>query len=794
VNLFKNTAAGLAVGLLSWPAALAADWPQFGGPHHDGAVSEFRLPEDGLALEVVWRRALGPGYSGIAVAAGIGVTMYGDGTNDVLVAFDASSGKTRWTLALGAAYQGHDGSDDGPLSTPLIHGGRVFAVTPRGELVAATLDAGQPAWRVSLTEKFGAAVPEYGFTTSPVGAGDLVVVQVGGANGHGLCAFEAATGELRWKLGDEPAEYRSPVPLAIDGRTHLVAVSARTIRGVDPQDGGTLWEHSVAEDRYDSLSVIVPIGGGRFVVAGWEKVALFEIEPTDEGLVLAERWESTEIKQAYGGPVHRDGVLYGYSGSYLVAVDAATGKRLWKSRAPGKGAAIRVGDHLAIFAQGGKLHLAAASRDGFAPAVETGVLETAGLTGPAFADGVFFVRNLSEIAAVRVTGAPAARAGTAIAEPTASSRFGAFLRDLPVGAERVAAIDRLLDKEQRLPLHEDDGTVHFLFRGSAIDVGITGAVAPHGSAALARVPDTDLYYRSYRLDPAARYEYSFVVDFGEPQADPRNPLVAAGSEGKRSELRMPRWDSPAYAREPFSPPAGELATFEVDSAAMGEKRTVAVYLPAGHAAGERPLPLLVVPDVLGTQAGGHLPQIVDRLAAEGRPAPAVVFVPFGPGFAFWVEGYAARRDAMASFVVDEILPEVERRYRVGGERALRATAGFGWGAFPALYAAATRGDVFGHVASVSLLGNEPILEDLDRLLAARASAPRLLAWVGWGAYDQDPEFQEHTVLPAINRSLGELLGKHGHRVSTKEIPAGLGWGAFWVHVGPALDAFFAGAR
>ena len=110
------------------PIALATEsWTHLRGPAGDG-----RLPADALAsgaLEADWRVPIGSGYSGIVAAGDRVVTMYADGDEDVLAAHDIASGKRLWRVSLGPMYAGHDGSDDGPLSSPVIARGSRAAST-----------------------------------------------------------------------------------------------------------------------------------------------------------------------------------------------------------------------------------------------------------------------------------------------------------------------------------------------------------------------------------------------------------------------------------------------------------------------------------------------------------------------------------------------------------------------------------------------------------------------------------------------------------------------------------------
>ena len=105
--------------------------------------------------------------------------MFSDGGDDVLAAFDEASGKELWRIRIAERYKGINGSFDGPISTPAIAGGRVFALGPAGQLLAADLANGRELWRVDLPSREGASKPELGFASSPVVAGGVLVVQIG---------------------------------------------------------------------------------------------------------------------------------------------------------------------------------------------------------------------------------------------------------------------------------------------------------------------------------------------------------------------------------------------------------------------------------------------------------------------------------------------------------------------------------------------------------------------------------------------------------------------------------------
>ena len=164
-----------SVWLVVWIAALAfaaptagGDWPHWRGPTQDGRAPESGLFGDTFGLALDWSAPLGSGYSGMTVALDRVVTMYSDGEADHLAAFDVTSGEQLWRYRIDTTYKGHDGSDDGPLSTPVIDEGMVYGLGPKGKLFAVRLENGEELWSLDLGDDFGAGLPDYGYTTTPL--------------------------------------------------------------------------------------------------------------------------------------------------------------------------------------------------------------------------------------------------------------------------------------------------------------------------------------------------------------------------------------------------------------------------------------------------------------------------------------------------------------------------------------------------------------------------------------------------------------------------------------------------
>ncbi len=379
--------------------AAAADWPHWRGPGYDGKADASGIFGRGpFTLRMAWSRPLGAGCSGISVVNGRIVTMYGDGNQDYVIALDAATGTTLWTDAIDSMFP-PDVGEAGAKSAPTIDGGVVYALGPKGQLLAVRLADGSEIWRVPLMEKAGAVMPEHGFATSPLVAGDLVIVQTGGSPGHSVIALSKKTGDVVWSTGDDSAEYQSPILAELAGAAQVVTVTNNVVRGVDPATGEAYWSSGYGAKLVPSP---VLLGDDRILLSGNERSGAFRVRRGSEGFEVSPIWATAELKGDYSTPVVHDGFIYGYDGDFLTCVSADDGKTIWKSRPPGGHGLILVDEHLVILGRGGTVVVADATPGGYHEVAKLDVLDRTSRTYPSFADGRILVRSTSDIAAVTV--------------------------------------------------------------------------------------------------------------------------------------------------------------------------------------------------------------------------------------------------------------------------------------------------------------------------------------------------------------------------------------------------------
>lgn len=773
---------------LALPAAALADWPHLRGPSTDGRTgSAGSFPEGDVALEVAWRIPIGSGYSGIAVTGGRAVTMYAEDDSDWVAAFDAASGERVWRHRLGERTKGHDGSDDGPLATPTVGDGRVFALGADGTLHALALADGEVLWTSSLPGTFGSPPPYFGFTTTPLLTGGHVVVQAGGPEGKSIVALDPADGSVVWGAESGAVNYQSPVLLTAGGKEQIVAFDAERMVGVDPVDGAVLWSRPFGEDERAPGSPAVPMDGGRFLVRLAPGVAAFQVGKSDAGWIVEELYRNSVLGQGYSLPVYHDGHVYGYRGNILTCMDAGTGERVWRSRPPGGDGLIVVDGHLVVFGAQGNVVVAAASPEGYDEKARIAALGGSSLTWPSFADGRIFVRNLEEMAAVSVregaTGTAAASSGAA-----ADHAFARFAAEVAGKDDAAYLIDAFLAQHPGGPV-VDGSRVTFVYRGDAKEVAIAGSMLDSESAvSMDRVPGTDLFYRTFELEPGARFEYHFQPDFGDWVTDPRNPATVPAMEG---DEMLSEYRSSAYgaAPAPLAEDAvrGTVETLTLASEALGAEKEVRVWLPPGYAAGEERYPLLVVHDGTAWIDKGGAIETLDRLVGTGAMRPVVAaFVPASQRW--WLEAGGGQTVEYVAMVAKELIPALGEGYRLLPDAADRATLGNRFFAFSAAYVALSHPGSFGTVLMQSPYVGLGAEDDLFAKIAAK-TAPETRFYLDWNRWDERNRDRGWD-LGEDSRDLSNRLREAGYAIEGGEKMDSSGWGAWRSRLPGVLTATF----
>ncbi len=375
----------------------AADWPQYRGPQRLGVAAQADLldgwPKDGP--RVAWRRSIGGGYSSVAAVGDRLFTLDTDGAEEAVLALDAATGDTLWRVPIGPFVQA-ELEDGGPRSTPAVAGGTVYAVSSQARLVALAAADGALRWQHDLTA--WGPVPRFGYATSPLVEGRLVVVLAGQRGEEpGVVAFDRETGELAWQALSGPAGYTSVVAVELAGVRQLVLSLFEAVVGLS-LEGELLWRYDTEPHAAIPMPVVVP-PDGVFVSSSEDAFGgvLLRVARHDDGFRVTEAWKQRLMRNHFNSSLAVDGALYGFDNGTLRCLDATTGERLWAKRGFGKGSLVAAGKLLFVLGDDGTVALVHADRQGYREAGRIQAMRGRAWTEPALAGGHLYLRDFDEL-------------------------------------------------------------------------------------------------------------------------------------------------------------------------------------------------------------------------------------------------------------------------------------------------------------------------------------------------------------------------------------------------------------
>jgi outer membrane protein assembly factor BamB len=401
------------------PERAWGQWPQWGGPNRN-----FMVESEGLANEwpkegppKVWERELGSGYSSIVVDDGMLYTMCRDSNTDAderTVALDTQTGKTIWEsrhpAPLPKSANDSQRKFTGPNATPLVVGNRLFTIGRNAVMRCYQKADGTILWEHDLPAKFGAEVPDYGFSCSPIAYGSTVIVPIGRTEsdkreGRSLIAFAQSSGDVVWHRQTFRIGHASPILINFAGEDQLVLRVQGGIIGLNPANGGLLWEHRFPAEVADA-GTATPVFNGKDTLLCTLRDTGRAIRLTrSEGRTSTkELWSTKKAPFGMGTPIIIDNLAVGpKSGSMdapLLGVSVKSGKRLWLKRGFPAATCIHADGKLIVLDHDGQLGLGKVTRKRLKIQSRCQVMERESFTVPTLAGTTLYVRDEKRIMAL----------------------------------------------------------------------------------------------------------------------------------------------------------------------------------------------------------------------------------------------------------------------------------------------------------------------------------------------------------------------------------------------------------
>ena len=394
--------------LLPSPAA-AIPWTQWGGPHRNFQTDASGIKDTWPASgpRVMWKRPLGDGYSATAVENGVIYTMYGRAKEEVVLAADAESGKTLWEHVTPMTFQS-DAPEmgNGPYTTPLVVGGRVFTTGVAGRLQCLDKKTGKLLWTQQLWTEHGGSRLMYGYSSSPLAYRDTIIVPVGG-RGKSIMAFQQADGKVAWARHDFGNVYSSPIMIDVGGLEQAALLMDGAMLAVNPLNGDLQWQVPFKADY--SIAIATPLWSPDnllFISSEYNGGAkVIDVQRSGQQTKATELWTSNRLRLHHGNAIRVAGAYYFSSGgkgsqAILSAVDARSGKILWQERSIEKATFVWADGKAITLDQSGTLMMAYPSPQGFRITARAPLLTSLAWTPPALVGTRLYLRDRRTMMAV----------------------------------------------------------------------------------------------------------------------------------------------------------------------------------------------------------------------------------------------------------------------------------------------------------------------------------------------------------------------------------------------------------
>lgn len=403
-------------------------WLRWGGPRGDFTVTTTGLanswPVGGPPR--LWSRKLGDGYSGVSEEGGILYTAYRRGTDDVVTALEAGTGKTVWETTYPAPFSNAGGSNigPGPYAMPQIVGDRLIMASGTGVLMSLDKKTGKVVWKHDLYGEFSGTRLGFGYSSHALPYKDTLIVLVGGrgglttritgSGGSGAIAFKQSDGAIAWQNLAFDNAHSSPMLITVDGQPQVVALLAKEVIAFSPDNGTALWRHP--HDTPYGLAISQPVWGPQdnilFVSSAYSAGSrALELRQANGKTTVRELWATPRLQLHFGSAIRVGDFIYmsdAYEGPALMtAVNVKSGKIAWQQRGFAKAQLLLADGKFILLDEDGTLAIARATPERFEVLTQIGLLQKISWTPPTLVGTRLYVRDRSSIIALDL-GVPAA--------------------------------------------------------------------------------------------------------------------------------------------------------------------------------------------------------------------------------------------------------------------------------------------------------------------------------------------------------------------------------------------------
>jgi enterochelin esterase family protein len=293
-----------------------------------------------------------------------------------------------------------------------------------------------------------------------------------------------------------------------------------------------------------------------------------------------------------------------------------------------------------------------------------------------------------------------------------------------------------------------DGQVTFrVMAPNAREVKLSGSwMADRANAPAMTKGENGVWSYAIQAPAPEIYTYNFVID-GVPKNDDANIMVQRDG---RNLLSMLFIDGPLTANYREASKRGNVHAVWYDSPTIGLNRRMMVYTPYGYETSKEKYPVLYLfhgggGDEEAWVSMGRTAQIMDNLIEQGKAKPMLVVMPNGnpgqqaaPTFSLPEKQFDRNDPATANIyihsVAKDIIPYIEKNYRVKTDPGSRAVSGLSMGGGHTLALSNNYPGKFHYILPLSM-GIREESPETDAQFKALKKAGYKLYWVACGDTD-----------------------------------------------------------
>jgi outer membrane protein assembly factor BamB len=386
---FFTAAPALALIAAATTAASADDWYRWRGPDLNGISKETgwqaTWPERGP--KQLWKASVGTGFSSFSVSRGRVYTMGNASNTDTVYCLDAATGTTVWKHSYPCPLDPKN-FEGGPAATPTVEraGDRIYTFSRKADAFCLDAADGKVVWSKNLNRDLGMEITTWGFASSPLVEGKLVILNAG----NGGIALDKQTGAVVWDSGKSAGGYATAVPLHPAPHMSMAVFSRQSLVGVKIGDGQELWRYPW-KTEYDVNAADPIVAGDRvFISSGYNRGATVIRVNGDKPEKV---WENKNMRNHFNSCVLWQEHLYGVDEGELRCLAFDTGEVKWKNPQFGKGSLMLADGKLVGLTEKGELIVAEATPAAFKPIARGQVLTGKCWTTPVLSNGHIYCRN-----------------------------------------------------------------------------------------------------------------------------------------------------------------------------------------------------------------------------------------------------------------------------------------------------------------------------------------------------------------------------------------------------------------